>query len=157
MAPDRAGLARTSVSAMSEPDPRWETFPHAADSGVRGFGSSRERAFEGAALALTGVVTDPALVRPSQRIEIRCSGPDDELLFYAWMNALVTEMALRRMLFSRFEVAIEGGELRAALWGEPVDVARHDPAVEVKGATFTELCVRELAERAWMAQCVVDV
>jgi SHS2 domain-containing protein len=145
------------VSVTVEPDPRWETFRHDADIGVRGWGSSRERSFEGAALGLTGVITDPRVVQPSQRIEIQCSGPDDELLFYAWMNAVVTEMALRRMLFSRFEVTIEGQELRASLWGEPVDVARHDPAVEVKGATFTELCVRELEERSWMAQCVVDV
>jgi SHS2 domain-containing protein len=137
--------------------PRWETFHHEADIGVRGFGPTCERAFEAAALAVTGVITDPSQVRPSQRVEIRCSGPDLELLFYAWMNALVTEIALRRMLFSRFELAIEGQDLRAALWGEPVDVARHDPAVEVKGATFTELCVRELAPGAWMAQCVVDV
>jgi SHS2 domain-containing protein len=138
-------------------DRAWETFHHEADIGVRGWGASRERAFEAAALALTGVITDPALVRPAQRIEIRCSGPDDELLFYAWMNAVVTEMALLRMLFARFEVTIEGQELSALLWGEPVDVARHDPAVEVKGATFTELRVNESDGGTWMAQCVVDV
>jgi SHS2 domain-containing protein len=38
-----------------------------------------------------------------------------------------------------------------------VDVARHQPAVEVKGATFTELKVRRTDQGEWLAQCVVDV
>jgi SHS2 domain-containing protein len=41
--------------------------------------------------------------------------------------------------------------------GEPVDVERHRPAVEVKGATCTELAVERLADGSFRAQCVVDV
>ena len=33
----------------------------------------------------------------------------------------------------------------------------HRPAVEVKGATFTELAVRQQTDGSWIAQCVVDV
>jgi SHS2 domain-containing protein len=134
----------------------WETFAHGADIGVRGFGRTREQAFAGAALAVTGVVTDPAGVRPVEPVAIQCTGPDDELLLYAWLNALITEMALRRMLFSRFDVTIGRDRLSAVAHGEPVDVARHAPAVEVKGATFTELAVRRDGD-GWVAQCVVDV
>ncbi|TAH37229.1 MAG: archease [Planctomycetota bacterium] len=137
--------------------PRWETFSHGADIGVRGFGPTREQAFEAAALALTGVITDPAQVRPSQRVEIACAGADEELLLYAWLNALITQMALRGMLFSRFEVSIAADALTGAAWGEPIDVARHRPAVEAKGATFTELRVRPGADGEWVAQCVIDV
>lgn len=42
-------------------------------------------------------------------------------------------------------------------WGEPLDRARHRPAVEIKGATYTELHVRQDADGTWHAQCVVDV
>jgi len=41
--------------------------------------------------------------------------------------------------------------------GEPVDVTRHRPAVEAKGATYTALSVAGNADGAWVAQCVVDV
>jgi len=34
---------------------------------------------------------------------------------------------------------------------------RHAPAVEVKGATFTELAVSEDRPGLWRAQCVIDV
>jgi tRNA nucleotidyltransferase (CCA-adding enzyme) len=141
----------------AQPSPRWETFPHGADVGVRGLGPTRERAFEAAALAVTGVCTDPASVRPTERIELSCGAGDDELLLHAWLNALITQMALRGMLFSRFELAIRGQELSASAWGEPVDVSRHSPAVEVKGATLTELRVWRGPDGVWLAQCVVDV
>ena len=61
------------------------------------------------------------------------------------------------MLFSRFEVGIDGQQLHGKAWGEKVDVARHQPAVEVKGATYTSLRVSQNASGLWMAQCVVDV
>jgi SHS2 domain-containing protein len=66
-------------------------------------------------------------------------------------------MATRRMLFGRFEVTLDGDTLHAKAWGEPVDIAKHQPAVEVKGATLTELQVRQGPDGTWIAQCVVDV
>ena len=79
------------------------------------------------------------------------------MLFVDWLNALVYEMATGKMLFSRFEVRLEGDKLSAKAWGEPIDLARHHPAVEVKGATFTELRVAQRPDGTWVAQCVVDV
>lgn len=74
-----------------------------------------------------------------------------------WLNALVYEMATRHWLFARFEVAIDGQRLHARAWGEPLDLARHEPAVEIKGATYTMLAVRQQSDGQWLAQCVVDV
>ena len=134
----------------------WQHFEHGADIGVRGRGATREAAFEQAALAMTAVVADPASIEPRDAVAIACSAPDDELLLVDWLNAIVYEMATRNMLFSRFEVGIDEGTLNGHAWGEPVDVARHDPIVEIKGATLTSLRVRH-ADGEWIAQCVVDV
>src|SRR5574340_1133755 len=41
----------------------------------------------------------------------------------------------------RDAVQLDGNRLSAQAWGEPVDVARHRPAVEIKGATYTALRV----------------
>jgi SHS2 domain-containing protein len=135
---------------------RWEHFEHGADIGVRGFGATRAEAFEQGAVAMTAVVADPGSVAARESVPIECEAPDDELLFAEWLNALVLEMATRRMLFARFAVRIDGGRLRAVAYGERVDPARHQPAVEVKGATYTMLRVAQ--ERGeWVAQTVVDV
>jgi len=135
----------------------WQHFAHGADIGVRGWGVTPAEAFEQAARAMTAVVTDPAGVRPERSVSIECRAPDAELLLYEWLNALVFHMATQRMLFAEFAVRITGGELHAEALGEPVDVGRHAPAVEVKGATFTELAVRREADGRWCAQCVIDV
>jgi SHS2 domain-containing protein len=135
----------------------WEHFEHEADIGVRGVGPDLASAFAQAALAMTAVITDPALVRTRECIEIACQAPDPELLLLDWLNALVYRMAVRRMLFGRFDVRIAGDRLHARVWGERLDVARHQPAVEVKGATFTALAVAQRADGWWQVQCVVDV
>ena len=61
------------------------------------------------------------------------------------------------MLFGQFAVQIGKGRLEGTLWGEPVDVARHAPAAEPKGATYTALKVAQGADELWSAACVVDV
>ncbi|MDP1648040.1 MAG: archease [Rubrivivax sp.] len=140
------------------PAARWEHFEHAADIGVRGFGASKSAAFEQAALALTAVVAPLDGIAQATRVDLACEAADDELLFVAWLNALIYEMAVRRMLFSRYIVAIDGAHLQASAWGEAISVPRHRPAVEVKGATFTALRVARCDDGGgWLAQTVVDV
>jgi SHS2 domain-containing protein len=135
----------------------WEHFHHEADIGVLGRGSSREAAFEEAAVALTAVITDPDTVSCRESVTVECEAPDLELLFVDWLNALVYEMATRRMLFCRFSVGLDGTRLHAIACGESINVTRHQPAAEVKGATYTELEVCEDRPGEWRAQCVVDV
>ena len=149
--------SRVSKSAANSAAASWEHFTHQADIGVRGLGDSCAQAFEQAALALTAIVTPPERVRPHSRIELTATAPDAELLLVDWLNALIYEMAIRHMLFSRFEVELADGKLQAVAWGEAVDLARHEPAVEPKGATYTALAVQALADGRWLAQCVVDV
>ena len=114
-------------------------------------------AFEQAAVALTAVITEPSSVRPDQAVDIACEAPDPEILLADWLNALVFEMATRGMLFSSFEVHIEGRRLAARAHGEHIDIGRHHPAAEVKGATLSELEVARDAAGFWHAQCIVDV
>jgi SHS2 domain-containing protein len=135
----------------------WQHFAHGADIGIRGRGATPAEAFAQAATAVTAVATDPSLVRPQAAVRMQCQSPDLEMLFFEWLNTLVYQMATRRMLFSTFDVRIEGDRLEAVARGEGVDVLRHAPAVEVKGATLTELAVRQGPDGGWTAQCVVDV
>ena len=115
------------------------------------------QAFEQAALAMTAVITEPESVRCWRTVRIACEAPDRDILLADWLNALVFEMATRAMLFGRFEVTIDGSRLTARAHGEPVDVQRHRPAAEIKGATLSELEVTQDADGCWRAQCIVDV
>ena len=136
--------------------PSWEHFPHDADIGVVGVGPTKTEAFRQVALALTAVVTDPSEVRPVHPVPLACQAPNDELLLVEWLDALIYEMAVRAMVFGDFSIEIDGGALRATAYGEAVDADRHEPAVEIKGATLTALQVTQGPD-GWRAQCVVDV
>lgn len=139
--------------------PHWEHFAHEADIGIRGIGPDLPGAFQQVATALTAVVVDPGRVRPLQSRSFECSAPDRELLLVEWLDALIYSMAADSMLYSKFEIEIDtaGNRLRARAWGEKLDVGRHRPAVEIKGATLTELSAAQQEDGNWRAQCVVDV
>ena len=66
-------------------------------------------------------------------------------------------MATRHMLFSQFDIQIRDSHLKAKVCGEHIDIEKHQPAVEVKGATLTELHIQKDEEGNWLAQCVIDV
>ena len=135
----------------------WEHFPHGADIGIRGYGETAAQAFEQAGIAMSAIVTDPARIKDATRVPISVEAPDIEILLVRWLNAIIFEMATRSMVFSQFSVRINDAHLEGSASGEQVDIARHEPAVELKGATLTQLRVRELADHSWLAQCIVDV
>jgi len=152
-------MSEGAVPAPRAPAPAeegWRHFAHGADLGVMGEGKTVEEAFARGALALTRAVTD-AEVAPNDHVAVACEASDIELLFVEWLNAIIYEMAVRQMLFSRFAVTIEGEHLKGDLWGEPIDPARHAPACEPKGATYTALRVARDSDGLWRAACVVDV
>ncbi len=134
----------------------WCHFAHGADIGLRGSGRSKAQAFEEIAMALTAVVTDLDAVAAGESISVHCEAPSDEMLLVDWLNALIYEMAVRKMLFREFRVSIRDRVLHAKVSGEPVKRDKHHPAVEVKGATYTALAV-EQTDEGWLVQCVVDV
>jgi SHS2 domain-containing protein len=135
----------------------WEHFPHGADIGVHGWGTSVAEAFEQAALATTAIVVEPSLIRPEMSVEISCEASSLEDLLIEWLNAVIFEMSHRQAVFGSFSASIEDLHLTASCRGEALDPERHEPAVEPKGATYTLLRVAEREGGTWDARCVVDV
>jgi SHS2 domain-containing protein len=147
----------TDLRRIKLQDIYWEHFEHGADIGVRGVGPSLSIAFEQTALAMMAVITDLKNIASTHDITIDCSSTDREILLVDWLNSLIYEMATRHMLFGRFKVNIINDKLTAIASGEYIDIKKHHPAVEIKGATLTELKVAANENGSWLAQCVVDV
>jgi SHS2 domain-containing protein len=135
---------------------RYETFEHEADIGIRGFGSSVEEAFEGAAMAMYSVMVKIEAIKLLEQRKVSVSAPERELLLVEWLNALLSLSDIERMVFSKFDVTIDGASLTGTVWGERLDRVRHEPTVEVKGATYHMLKVDKDNDE-YVAQCVVDV
>ena len=138
-------------------DLHWEHFDHDADIGIRGIAPTLAQAFEQAALALIAVIAYPDTIKLDRSLTLTCSAIDPDILFFDWINELIFQMTTKDLLFGRFEVAINKELLTATAFGESVDREKHQPAVEIKGATFTELRVYQNTDAMWVAQCIVDV
>ena len=151
----------------------WEHFSHQADIGIKASAGTLPEVFEQAAVALTAIVTEPKIVQPLECVKLECDAEDEELLFVNWLNSIIYEMAVGKMLFSKFEVKIdpapsgnsllnirrcgvENLKLSAKIWGEKIDPARHSPAVEPKAVTYNQLSVKN-ENGKWTVQCVIDV
>ena len=129
---------------------RWEHYQEdGADVGVRGFGETEADAFEQAALALTAALADPDSVSPRERVVIQCAAADDEQLLAAWLNAVLRKMRSTGMLFSRFDVSLDGLRLTAHAWGEPANRERHRPACASSGRAARPCASRATATAGW--------
>ena len=146
----------SGMTSDGSPVAGYELLPHDADVWVQGHGPTMGSAFEQVALALTRVVTETE-VSPDTKVEVSCSSADTELLLVDWLDAIIYEMSVRKMLFARYEVEIADNDLRGTLWGEPINVARHAPACEPKGADAHRGLGSRAADGLWYAGCVIDV
>ena len=134
----------------------WEHYSHTADMGIRGFGESMEEAFANAAIALVAINVEPEKVQQETKIQIICHEEDIELLFIAWLSNILYEMSTRKMFFSKFQVEIHDGQLTGYAWGEKLDLKKHEPVVEIKGISYSNLKVTQ-ENGKWIAQCIVDI
>jgi SHS2 domain-containing protein len=138
-------------------DGAWEVYAHGADIGIRGYGLSRDRAFEEAAYALTAAGIDPGSVRRHDVVDIVCNAASDALLLQEWLAAVLREMDRRSMLFSRYAVTSLNHGLTARAWGEAVDEERHRLTAKIRAIADAGLEVARDTEGNWMAQCVVEL
>lgn len=139
------------MSATRETD----YFEHDADIGIIGRGPTVEDALVAAAAATFAIMVHPAQVRPSTRIRVAFEESDPEYALVRWLNELLAKARARGLALARFRLARAGDHWRGEALGERWrdSFAR---GTEVKGATLTELAVREIPG-GWEARCVVDV
>ena len=133
----------------------YEIFEHEADFGIRGYGETLEKAFENGAKALFSVMVDLDTVKAATKVTVDCSAYDYEGLFIEWLNTLLSEMDLRRMLFSTFSLTLNSYMLHGEAFGEKIDKSKHVITGEVKAATYSSLKLEE--KNGKMIQCIVDV
>ena len=98
----------------------------------------------------------PADILPRNRVEFRISGRELPYLLADWLNELLFTFESRRLLLSRFEVAVGPNGLRATAQGEAVDEHRHVLEHEVKAVTYHGLRV-EQTNGDWIAEVILDI
>jgi SHS2 domain-containing protein len=135
----------------------YEVFEHTADLGLRVRAATKEELFVEAARGLFAmIVADLDTVQPVHTHTIAVSGEDLSFLLFDWLNELLYAFEAERLLLSRFDVQIDGDNLRATCWGEPMDPERHEMEHEVKAITYHQLRVEQTLD-GWLAEVIVDI
>lgn len=140
----------------------YEYKDHTGEAWLVGTGETPEAAFAEGAKALFQLMVEIERIDPHVSTEIEVRSDRMDTLFVAWLNALIVRKDVDGLVYARFDPLhieqIDPDEYRltASAWGEPLDVDRHDPKVDVKAATYSELrCER--TERGFQVECVVDL
>lgn len=139
----------------------FENFEHKADIGVRGYGKMIEEAFENGAKAMFFVAVNLDKVEPKEEVEIKCEAENLEELFVEWLNQLLAEAGVRNFVFCDFfvkEIKKENFRYRliGGARGEEFNPEKHEPKVEVKAATYSELKVEKINDK-YLVQTIVDI
>jgi SHS2 domain-containing protein len=135
----------------------YEHFEHTADLGLRVRAADLNELFAEAGTALFAAIVDGIdTVRPDQPVDIHIEGTDLEYLLFDWLRELLYRFDAEHMVFSRFDVTVEGGGLSAMSWGERLDRTRHVLSHEVKAITYHGLSVSEEGSE-WVAEVIVDI
>jgi SHS2 domain-containing protein len=134
---------------------------HTADVYVEVCAKTLERAFELAAKAMFEVMTDTSRVEPVREYVVEDRGFDLENALYRWLEDLLVEYGRFNTVFSEFRVDYvrteEGGyAFRGRALGEVFNSEKHEPRVEVKAVTYSQMEVLNLGDR-WILRFVLDI
>ena len=116
--------------------------------------------FEQCAFAVEETMVEVTKVQPKKKIKILAESKDVEGLLHDFLEELVFFKDYKQLLFSKFEIIItekEGGyDLICQAYGEKLDVARHDPRVDVKAVTRHMFEVIK-DQQSWKAKVLLDI
>jgi SHS2 domain-containing protein len=121
---------------------------HMTDALIEVEANTLEQAFELAAKALVDVMIDVSKVDIKQELHIDVDGYDIENLLYNWLEHVMITLVSDHMALSRFNVSIykndEQYRLHANVYGEPLDLEKHNYKVEIKGVTYHMMSIKEI-------------
>ena len=125
---------------------------HTADITVECWAPTLEEAFEEAALGALEVILDTSTVNPVESIDVTVYGIDLEELLVEWIGHLIALIDINSQFYSKFEMLeisknAEGFTLNARVWGEGIDLERHDTRTEVKAMTYADMNIEQEAVR----------
>jgi len=135
---------------------KYELFSHPADQGIRGYGETKEEAFQEIAKALQSLMADLKKVEVKTEDEVKIKAIDEESLLINWLNELLYLFDVKGNIYKEFKVNIKNNELKAIVKGEEYDPKKHGSGDIIKAITYNQLEIKK-ENNLWIVQCVVDV
>lgn len=139
----------------------YEFLEHVSDAYIMAYGKTLNESFEKAAMAMFEVMTDINSIEPKIENEVEVKAKDEYELLYNWLETLLIKFDIEGMLYSKFNVyeikkKNEEFVLKAKIYGEPFDINKHIPKVEVKAITFHQMEILKKND-AYILKFILDL
>lgn len=146
--------------------PQFEILDISGDAGIRAFGHNLKDLFINAALGMYSLITDLDAVRDNKAVELSLESSSLEGLLISWLNELIFHFDAygfvgKKIAINEFapgEDDPSGGQfsVRALVWGEEFDPARHEGKLLIKAATYHRLSIQKIGE-TWETEVIFDI
>jgi SHS2 domain-containing protein len=147
-------------------NPGFKIIEHPADTGIAVYALSVEGLFQIAAEGMFSIICDTKSVGTDLKKNITIRD-DSEIklddLLILWLEKLLYIHETSRILFSKFEIKkIKSGQgttlLKAAIYGEKIDLKKHEAFISIKAPTYHKLNVSYNASgKYWSGYVIFDV
>lgn len=133
----------------------YKYFEHTADIEFEAYGENLAQAFENAAKALFNSIIDMSKVEPKIEKTFEIESEDQESLLYDFLEQLIIYKDSENLVFSEFNVEINGLKLKATVKGDEFK-KEHDQKVDVKAVTYNNMKVGKKGDQ-YFVHVVVDI
>lgn len=127
-----------------------------ADVAFEAYGKSLNELFTNVALAVEETMVDTKTIKPKINKEIELENERVEQLLFDFVQELIYLKDAEVLLFSKFEVDVKDGKLRAVCYGEKINMKKQKLRNDVKAITYHMYKVEKL-KAGYKATVVLDV
>ncbi len=118
----------------------YEILNHTADLCIRVYGDSLENLLVNAGKAMMDLITNRKIVRNSEEIPIKIHGETDEELLVNWLQEILYNHEVKKMVFKDFKVQLINKTFaKGKAYGETIDKERHELYSDIKAVTYHNL------------------
>lgn len=115
---------------------------HTTDAFIEVRASSLEEAFEKAGEAVVDTTLNRSSVTEKEPRELTVSGDNLRYLLFNWIEEINYQLITEGFAIAKFDVKIEHTDkykINAKIWGEALDLSKHQFKIEIKAPTFHEM------------------
>ena len=119
---------------------------HATDAVIEVTADTLEDAFKIAGISVIETILDISKVTENDRKSIQVKGKDLKYLLYNWLEEIIILTITDGFAGKRILVTISKDEeykINAEIFGETIDLKKHEFKVEIKSPTFHEMKIEE--------------
>ena len=124
----------------------YKTLEHATDAIIEVTADNLEEAFQTAGISVIETILDSSKVDETNSKKLVVKGKDLKYLLYNWLEEIIILTITEGFAGKRITVDIlrnENYEIHAEVFGEAIDLKKHQFKVEIKSPTFHEMEIEE--------------